>query len=58
MQYIVASIREQLQEYHKGAYHWRQNIVAVITQDKVIDDNLKRQIENLTSYTYGLFLLV
>ena len=28
-----------------------ENIVAVITQDRVIDDNLKRQIKNRTLYT-------
>ena len=34
-----------------------ENIVAVIAQDRVIDDNLKRQIKNRTSCTYKLFLL-
>ena len=34
-----------------------ENIVAVINQDKVIDDNLKRQIENRTFCTCRLFLL-
>ena len=34
-----------------------ENIVAVITQDKVIDDNLKRQIKNRTLCTCRLFLL-
>ena len=34
-----------------------ENIVAVITQDKVIDDNLKRQIKNRTVCTCRLFLL-
>ena len=34
-----------------------ENIVAVITQDKVIDDNLKRKIENGTLYTCRSFLL-
>ena len=44
--------------YHQtGASHWRKNIVAVITQDRVIDDNLRRQIKNRTLYTCGLFLL-
>ena len=36
---------------------FEENIVAVITQDKVIDDNLKRQIENGTLYTCRSFLL-
>ena len=34
-----------------------ENIVAVVTPDRVIDDNLKRQIKNQTSCTYRLFLL-
>ena len=34
-----------------------ENIVAVITQDKVIDDNLKRKIKNRTLCTCRLFLL-
>ena len=33
------------------------NIIAVITQDRVIDDNLKRQIKNQTLCTCRLFLL-
>ena len=59
---MVASLREQLQEYHYYHYSCRsltleENIVAVITQDKVIDDNLKRQIKNRTFCTCRLFLL-
>ena len=34
-----------------------ENIVAVITQDRVIDDNLKKQIKNRTLCTIRLFLL-
>ena len=34
-----------------------QNIVAVITQDRVVDDNLKQQIKNQTLCTCRLFLL-
>ena len=34
-----------------------ENIVAVITQDRVVDDNLKRQIKNQTLCTCRLFLL-
>ena len=34
-----------------------ENIVAVITQDRVIDDNLKRKIKNQTLCTCRLFLL-
>ena len=35
----------------------KENIVAVITQDRVIDDNLKRQIKNQFLCTCRLFLL-
>ena len=34
-----------------------ENIVAVITQDKVIDNSLKRQIKNQTLCTCRLFAL-
>ena len=43
--------------HYSGASHWRKNIVAVITQDRVIDDNLKRQIKNRTLHTCRLFLI-
>ena len=36
---------------------FEENIVAVITQDRVIDGNLKRQIKNQTLCTCRLFLL-
>ena len=36
---------------------FEENIVAVITQDRVMDDNLKRQIKNQTLRTCRLFLL-
>ena len=40
---MVLPLQEQIRSYHyTGASHWRKNIVAVITQDRVIDDNLKR----------------
>ena len=35
----------------------KENIIAVVTQDKVTDDNLKRQIKNQTFCTCKLFLL-
>ena len=38
--------------------HWRKNLVAVITQEKMIDDNLKRQIKKQTLCNCRLFLLV
>ena len=34
-----------------------ENIIAVITQDRVIDDNLKRHIRNQPLRTCRLFLL-
>ena len=34
-----------------------ENIVAVNTQDRVLDDNLKRQIKNQTLCTCRLFLI-
>ena len=34
-----------------------ENIVSVIMQNRVIDDNLKRQIKNQTMCTCRLFLL-
>ena len=55
---MVAPLREQLQKYHyTEASQRRKNIVAIITQDRVIDENLKRQIKNRTLYTCRLFLL-
>ena len=55
---MVAPLREKFQEYH---YNRRlaleENIVAVITQDRVIDDNFKRQIKNQTLCTCRLFLV-
>ena len=35
----------------KDDENWRNNIVAVITRDRVIDGNLKRQIKNRTLHT-------
>ena len=43
--------------HYTGASHQRKNNVAVITQDRVMDDNLKRQIKNRTLYTCRIFLL-
>ena len=53
---MVAPLREQLQEYQRSLT-LEENIVTVITQDRVIDDNLKRQIKNQTLCTCRLFLL-
>ena len=55
---MIASLREQLHKYHyTGALTLEKNIIAIITQDRVIDDNLKRQIKNQTLCTCRLFLL-
>ena len=44
--------------YHSTwASHWRKNFIAVITQDRVIDDNLKGQIKDRTLYSCWLFPL-
>ena len=43
--------------HYTGASHLRKNIVAVITQARLTDGNLKRQIKNRTLYTCRLFLL-
>ena len=40
-----------------GSLTVEENIVAVITQDRVIDNNLKRQIKNQTLSTCRLFVL-
>ena len=46
---MVAPLREQLHKYHHtGALTLKKNIIAVITQDRVIDDNLEREIKNRT----------
>ena len=36
---------------------FEENIVAINTQDRVMDDNLKRQIKNQTLCTCRLFLV-
>ena len=43
--------------HYTGASNWKKNTVAVITHDRVIDDNLKRHMKNRTLYTCRLFLL-
>ena len=50
---MVAPLREQHQELNTEG----KKIVAVITEDRVIDANFKRQIKNRTLYTCRLFLL-
>ena len=38
-----------------GTSYWREDIVAVIAHDRVMDGNLKRKIKNRTLYTCRLF---
>ena len=54
---IGCSPSRKTPEFITGASHWRKSIVAVITQDRVIDDNLKKQIKNRTLHICRLFLL-
>ena len=57
---MMAPLREQLQEYHYytgASLTLEENIVGVITQERVIDDSLKMQIKNRTLCTCRLFLL-
>ena len=56
---MVSPLREQLQEYYYtgASFTLEENIIAVVTQDRVIDDNLKRQIKNRTLCAIRLFLL-
>ena len=54
---MVAPLPEQLQEYHYRSLTLEENVVAVITQDRMIDDNLERQIKNQTLCICRLFLL-
>ena len=51
-------MEEQLQELSLyRSFRLEKNFAAVINQDRVIDDNLKRQIKNKTLYTSRLFQL-
>ena len=55
---MVAPLQEQLHKYHyTGALTLEKNIIAVVTQDRVTDDNFERQIKNRTLCTCRLFLL-
>ena len=56
---MVALLREQLQELslHRS-FTLEEKIVTVIAQDRVINENLKRQIKNRTLITCRLFLLI
>ena len=55
---MVAPLQEQLHKYHyTGALTLEKNIIAVVTQDRVIDANFERQIKNRTLCTCRLFLL-
>ena len=55
---MVAPLREQLKKYHyTGTLTLEKNIIAVITQDRVIDYNLEWQIKSQNLCTCRLFLL-
>ena len=44
---MVAPLREQLHKYnYTGALTLEKNIIAITTQDGLIDYNLERQIKN------------
>ena len=43
---ICGNIENNPRSFHyTGASHYRKNIVAFITQDRVIDDNLERELK-------------
>ena len=55
---MVTPLRDRLQEYHYyQSLTLEENIVAVITQDRLIDNNLKKKIKTQTLCTCTLFLL-
>ena len=56
---MVAHLREQLSiaKPEQSCLALEENIVAVITHDRVIDDNLKRKIKTQPLCTCRLFLL-
>ena len=55
---MVASLQEHLHEYHYIGLTLKKNIIAVITRDRLIDENLKRQILKIVLLcTCRLFLL-
>ena len=43
---MFAPLREQPRSITIPSLTLEENVIAVITQDRVIDDNLKRQIKN------------
>ena len=45
--YVIFGFSSSTTTRRVGPSHWK-NIVAVVTQDKVTDDNSKRQIKNRT----------
>ena len=55
--YGCSSVRTTAGVSLYGSLTMEENIVAVITQDRVIDNNLKRQIKNQTLPTCRLFVL-
>ena len=56
---MYGCLQEQLQELSLyGSITLEKKYCCVITQDRVIDDKLKRQIKNQTLYTCRLFLRI
>ena len=55
--YSGSSARTLGVSLYRSCLKLEENIAAVITQDRVIDDNLKEQIKNQTLCTCRLFLL-
>ena len=58
---MVTPLREQLQKYHyTGALTLEKNIIAVITQGRVIDYNLESKLKTelcvLVDFTYRLLV--
>ena len=52
---LLLLISNSLSYHYREASRWRKNILAAITQGRVIDDNLKSQKKIATSYTNPSF---
>ena len=57
MQYMVAPLQEQLQKYdYTGCLALEKNVIAVVTQDRVIDETWKNKLKTelyvLVDYFY------
>ena len=58
VQYMVAPRQGQLQYYRNTGVPWKNNIGAVITSGRVIDNNLKSEIKIRALNTCRLFPLL